>query len=97
MSETLKEQLVENLRLKALADANAVTREEDGEVRSEEEVRKDLEKVHGQVWNTQELQKDFIVHGFAAPFITATRKSDNKEGTLEFTHMPRFYHSFREA
>lgn len=55
----------------------------------------DLAKAE-QRWDTQELQRDFTVHGFMAPFVTVTRKSDGKRGILEFTHHPRFYFNFTE-
>jgi len=47
-------------------------------------------------WNTTELQEDFIVKGFLAPFVTVTRKKDGVEGILEFTHNPRKYFNFME-
>ena len=53
-----------------------------------------LEATHGQVWNTDEMSKDFTAQGFAAPFIMVTRKSDGVKGCLEFQHMPRFYYGF---
>jgi len=59
--------------------------------------REELEKQHGQVWNTKELQKDFTVQGFASPCVLVTRKSDGTKGTLEFIHQPRFYFDFVEA
>lgn len=59
--------------------------------------RAELEAMHGQVWDTQEMQKDFSVRSFAAPFIMVTRKSDNKNGSLMFSHSPRFYFDFSEA
>jgi len=49
----------------------------------------------GQKWDTAELQRDFEVLGFAAPFVFVVRKSDNVKGTLEFTHRPRFYFNFQ--
>jgi hypothetical protein len=45
-------------------------------------------------WDTTELQKDFTVHSFLAPFVVVTRKSDGKKGTLEFKHSPRVYFNF---
>ncbi len=45
-------------------------------------------------WSTQELTAEFSVHGFLAPFVSVTRKSDGKRGTLEFTHSPRLYFNF---
>ena len=47
-------------------------------------------------WNTKELQEDFIVHDFLAPLVFVTRKSDRKNGTMEFNHNPRYYYKFRE-
>lgn len=54
-----------------------------------------LEHVHGRVWNTQELGQDFNVHGFMAPFVVVTRKSDNIKGSMEFQHNPRYYYNFQ--
>jgi hypothetical protein len=54
-----------------------------------------LEAKHGQVWDTKELQQDFEVHSFGAPYIDVTRKEDNTKGSLEFQHAPRFYYGFR--
>lgn len=61
------------------------------------EARAKAEKKYGQVWDTTELQEDFTVHGFQAPCVVVTRKSDGVKGTLEFTHMPRFYFDFIKA
>jgi hypothetical protein len=44
-----------------------------------------------QVWNTKELQIDFEVLGFSAPFVIVRRKADGQRGTLQFTHSPRYY------
>jgi hypothetical protein len=57
--------------------------------------RQELEEQYGQVWNTEELQRDFTVDGFSWGVVVVTRKSDNVKGTLEFNHMPRFYYDFR--
>ena len=50
-----------------------------------------LEAIHGQVFNTEEVQKIFSIEGFMAPFVTATEKATGKKVILEFQHMPRFY------
>lgn len=50
----------------------------------------------GQTWDTAQLQEDFTVEGFSAPFVVVRRKSDGKRGTLEFKHSPRIYFDFRE-
>jgi len=57
--------------------------------------REALQAEHGQVWDTDELQQDFSVTGFAAPFIIVTRKSDGARGSLMFQHRPRFYFRFQ--
>jgi len=57
--------------------------------------RADLESQHGQVWGTTELQTDFQVLGFAAPFVIVKRRSDGIRGSLMFQNSPRFYYSFQ--
>lgn len=56
-----------------------------------------LEAKYGQVWNTQELSKDFEVKGFMAPFVTVVRKSDGAKGALMFQNKPRYYFDFQEV
>ena len=56
--------------------------------------REEFEQAYGQVWDTDELQANFKVASFMAPFVFVTRKSDGKKGSLKFSHRPRFYHSF---
>ena len=56
--------------------------------------REVLELEHGKVWDTQELQQDFEVQGFLAPFVVVKRKSDGCVGSLMFQHAPRYYFSF---
>jgi len=57
--------------------------------------RKDLESRYGDVWDTSELQKNFSVLAFAAPFCIVSRKSDNTKGTVTFQHDPRYYYDFQ--
>ena len=59
--------------------------------------RAEVEARYGKVWNTQELQSEFDVTGFMAPFVGVIRKSDGKKGALEFTHAPRWYFNFQEG
>jgi hypothetical protein len=74
----------------------AMRRELIQEINSNAETRAELEKVYGgQVWDTEELSRDFIVEGFLAPFVRVTRKRDGVKGTLLFQHHPRFYFSFQ--
>lgn len=52
------------------------------------------ETYEGEVWDTEKLQQDFEVQGFAAPFVVVRRKSDGQQGTLTFVHNPRVYFNF---
>jgi len=64
---------------------------------SEAGPRKELEDKYGQVWNTKELQNDYITFGFLAPMIIVKRKSDSIKGTLFFQHSPRYYWGFEKS
>ena len=66
------------------------------EINAEPGSREALEALHGQVWNTEELSRDFEVIGFMAPVIAVVRKSDGVKGSLFFQHRPRFYFNFKE-
>jgi hypothetical protein len=50
-----------------------------------------------QTWTTEQLQADFDVLGFAAPFVVVRRKSDGAKGSLEFVHAPRRYFGWSPA
>ena len=56
--------------------------------------REALEQEYGQVWDTNELARDFEVVGFAAPFVVVRRRSDRQKGSLLFRHSPRLYFKF---
>jgi len=73
----------ENIRRKMVEEINA-----------DPGSREVLEEEHGQVWDTDELTRDFTVDGFMAPFVVVIRKSDGVKGTLQFQHDPRFYYGF---
>jgi hypothetical protein len=66
-------------------------------VNADAEERKATEEKYGQVWDTQELGRDFEVLGFAAPFVVVKRKADGVKGSLMFQHSPRYYFSFTPA
>ena len=57
--------------------------------------REYLEAKYGTVFDTSQLQEDFEVQGFMAPFIVVRRRSDGVRGSLMFQHSPRLYHSFQ--
>ena len=61
------------------------------EINAEPGSREFLEQKHGQVWDTRELQEEFDVLGFMAPYVIAQRRTDGMKGTIMFQHSPRFY------
>ena len=74
-----------------------LTVQENEKVAAMADPRAQLEAEHGEVWDTQEMQQVFQVSGFAAPFVVVRRKADGVEGSLMFSHSPRFYYNFKEA
>ena len=68
-----------------------IRRQQVEEINASPMERDDLEKQHGQVWDTRELQEDFKVLGFLAPYVGVRKLSTGEKGTLMFQHQPRFY------
>ena len=64
------------------------------ELNAEPKGRAELELKHGQVWDTDELRRDFEVTGFMPPFVVVRRRSDGIGGSLVFQHRPRFFFCF---
>lgn len=62
---------------------------------TESDLRSELEAQHGQVWTTDEARRDFEFLGFSMGIAVVRRKSDGERGSLDFTHMPRFYFGFQ--
>jgi len=58
------------------------------------ELREHLEKDFGEVLETKELQEKYEVISFLAPFVMVKLKENGQEGTMRFTHLPRFYYDF---
>ncbi len=73
----------ENARRQLVSELNAVPKG-----------RAELEAEHGEVWDSDELRRDFEVKGFLAPFVIVRRRSDGVLESLMFQHMPRFYFRF---
>ena len=71
-----------------------IRRQEVAEINIDPGSREALEAKHGQVWDTKELQEEFVVQGFLAPYIAVRRRSDGVKGSLQFQHDPRFYFNF---
>ncbi len=76
-------------------ETEAIRREMVATINADPGSRPDLESKHGQVWDTGQLQDEFQVLGFMAPFVVARRRSDGVRGSLIFQHSPRLYHSFK--
>jgi len=73
----------EPIRREMVAQLNAV-----------EGSREYLESKHGEVWDTTELQEQFEVTGFMAPFVGVRRICDGMKGSVMFQASPRFYFGF---
>jgi len=73
----------------------AIRRERQAELNHAAGSREALEASYGQVYDTGELQQEFSVLGFMAPYVVVQRKSDGVKGSLEFQHSPRFYFNFQ--
>ena len=71
-----------------------IRREMVAEINAVEGSREYLEAKHGEVWDTTELQEQFEVTGFMAPFVGVRRRSDGVKGSLMFQASPRCYCKF---
>jgi len=76
-------------------ETETIRRQMVAEINADPGSRPDLESKHGQVWDTSQLQEDFQVLGFMAPFVVVRRRSDSVRGSLMFQNSPRFYYSFQ--
>lgn len=76
-------------------ETETVRRQMIGAINANPGSREALEAEHGQVWNTDELARDFEALGFLAPFVVVRRKSDGQKGSLMFQHHPRFYFNWQ--
>ena len=72
----------------------SVRRQMVAEINSNPGPRAELEAKYGQIWDTDELCRDFQAIGFMAPFVVVKRRSDGVKGSLLFQNSPRYYHSF---
>lgn len=70
-------------------------RERLAEINAEPGSKEVLEPQYGQVWDTQELGRDFEALGFMAPLVVVRRRSDGVRGSLEFQHSPRLYFNWQ--
>ncbi len=99
MNEPTEEQLITWEEIAELARtevSEALRRKAQKAINEDALPREELELRHGKVWSTDEMARDFVVHGFGAPLVVVERKTDRKLGTLYFQHAPRYYWGFRE-
>jgi len=82
----------EGIRRLAVGIINSRVESED-----EQAERTRLEAIYGEVWNTEEVSRDFEIEGFLAPCVSCYRKSDRQRGLLMFQHHPRFYFAFEPS
>lgn len=73
----------------------AIRRQQVAEINARPGSREHLEAEHGQVWDTSQLQEDFEVLGFLAPYVVVRRRADGQKGSLLFQHSPRLYYGFQ--
>lgn len=55
-----------------------------------------LQAQYGQVWNLAQLREEYEIIGFMAPYVVVRELATGKKGSMEFTHMPRFYFNYVE-
>lgn len=53
------------------------------------------DNMEGECWSTDEVQEEFEILGFMAPFVTAIKRSTGEKGVLTFVHNPRVYYGWR--
>lgn len=76
-------------------ETEAIRRQRLVEINAQPGSREALEAAHGQVWDTEQLRRDFEVVGFLAPVVVVRRRSDGQLGSLAFQHAPRLYYQFQ--
>ena len=61
------------------------------------DVHQAIQEDEGKCWTTDELQDEFEVLGFMAPFVVAIRRETKEKGSLLFVHAPRVYYCWSVA
>jgi hypothetical protein len=56
-----------------------------------------IERGHKEIMTTDEMREKYEVIGFGMGLCVVRRRSDGQRGSLDFTHMPRFYFDFQEG
>lgn len=73
------------------AVVDSIRHREQQEINSNSAERATLEERHGQVWDTEEMVKEYDVLQYVAPYVVVERKSDRRKGSFQFQHYPRYY------
>lgn len=58
--------------------------------------KEELMRLFGEVLSTSEATEKYEFVAFCAPFVEVKCRANNRRGTLEFQHSPRFYFNFIE-
>lgn len=61
------------------------------------DVYQEIQEGGGECWTTDEVQDEFEIIGFMAPFCVAKRRETQEKGALTFVHRPRIYYSWRST
>lgn len=59
--------------------------------------RFELERRYGQIWDTRQLARQFIVLAIISDQVVVRRKSDGVVGKLSLQNCPRYYYRFEES
>lgn len=84
-------------RLNPNQETKTMTEDTSGHDQLETETRAALVQKFGPVYDTEELQRSFVVLGFSAYLCIVERRSDSAKGSLDYNASPRFYHSFQKS
>jgi len=66
------------------------------EINAFPKTRRELESLGHEVWDRKELDSDFEVLGFRAPFVVVENLVNGMRGSLLYQEDPRFYYGFEK-
>jgi hypothetical protein len=64
-------------------ETEAIRRQMQTEINSDQRAKEELEKEYGKAWTTDELREEFEIIGFLAPLVAVRRLADGKKGSLK--------------
>ena len=74
-----------------------ITSEIESNDKNRERARLEVKYGIDNVWDTDDVTREFEISGFMAPFCAVTRRSDLAKGLVQFQHSPRFYFDFQKG